>query len=276
MGKRVFSTVLLWVAVYAVLRYFHAAGAVAVLSVMSALTLREFYHLQTGGGRVPFTKLGMFFGALITAAPYLQAHFHWPELRLLPLAILLFCLRILGEREPNERINTLAASVFGLVYVAYQLSFLVRIATPLPGDPISPNGRLLLCVWTVAAAKFCDTGALLSGMAFGRHPMAPRTSPKKTWEGAIGGVIISAGISAFIAWLSRPALGLFLPPLKAAIIAIPIAAVAIVSDLIESMIKRQAAIKDSGKAIPGIGGVFDLTDSLLLAGPLAYILLRLP
>lgn len=275
MAKRIFSTILLWVGVFAVLWFFRTEGAVVVLAAMSALTLREFYRLQSGAGRWPFTKLGMTFGALITAAPYLEARFGWPGHILLPLAILVFCVRILSEREPNQRVDALAATVFGLVYVAVLLSYLTRIVTPLPGDVISPNARLLLSVWIVATAKFCDTGALLSGMLFGRTPMAPHTSPKKTWEGAIGGIVVSCGVSVLVAWLSRPALGGFLSPAKAALLAIPIAIVAIISDLIESMIKRQAALKDSGSAIPGIGGVFDLVDSLLLAAPLAYILLGL-
>lgn len=275
MGKRIFSTVLLWLGVFAVLWFFRTVGAVVVLAVLSALTLREFYRLQSGAGRAPFTKLGMTFGAVITSGPYLEMRFGWPSHILLPLAILVFCVRILSEREPNQRVDALAATVFGLVYVSVLMSYLTRIVTPLPGDPISADARLLLSVWVVAAAKFCDTGALLSGMAFGRTPMAPVTSPKKTWEGAIGGIAISSGVAALIAWLGRPLLGGFLSPGKAALIAVPIAIVAIISDLIESMIKRQAAIKDSGAAIPGIGGVFDLTDSLLLASPLAFILLGL-
>jgi phosphatidate cytidylyltransferase len=275
LAKRIFSTVLLWIGVFAVLWFFRTKGVVVVLALMSALTLREFYRLQAGAGRVPFTKLGMAFGALITAAPYFEAQYGWPGHILLPGAVLVFCLRILTERPPDQRVDALGASVFGLVYVALLLSYLVRIATPHPADPVSADGRLLLCVWVVAVAKFCDTGALLSGLAFGQTPMAPVTSPKKTWEGAVGGVAISAGVGALIAWLSHSVLGDFLSPGRAALLALPIACVAIVSDLIESMIKRQAALKDSGKAIPGIGGIFDLTDSLLLAAPLGYILLGL-
>lgn len=275
MGKRIFSTVLLWAGVFAVLWFFRTPGAVVVLAALSVLTLREFYRLQSGAGREPFAKLGMAFGALITAGPYLEAKYGLPSHILLPVAILVFCVRILGEREPARRVDALAATVFGLVYVSLLLSYLTRVVTPLPGDAISPDGRLILSVWVVAAAKFCDTGALLSGMAFGRTPMAPVTSPKKTWEGAIGGVAISSGVAAFVAWLARPALGHLLSPGKAALIAIPVAVAAIISDLIESMIKRQAALKDSGAAIPGIGGIFDLTDSLLLAAPLAFILLGL-
>jgi phosphatidate cytidylyltransferase len=128
----------------------------------------------------------------------------------------------------------------------------------------------------IAVAKFCDVGALLTGLAIGRHKMAPITSPKKTWEGAVGGVIVATGVGALVAWLGRGVLPLAMTPLRGAVLAAPVAAIAIVSDLVESVIKRRAAIKDSGGGIPGIGGIFDLSDSLILAAPLAYFLLGLP
>jgi phosphatidate cytidylyltransferase len=105
--------------------------------------------------------------------------------------------------------------------------------------------------------------------------MSPVISPKKTWEGAVGGVLISMGIGAFVAWLARDHFPAYITPLYAALIAAPIAIVGVVSDLIESVIKRRAAIKDSGGIIPGIGGVFDVSDSLILTAPLGYFLFRL-
>jgi len=272
-GKRIASTTGLWLFVFAALWFFRTKGAVVLITLMSGLTLREFYQLQTAAGRSPFSGMGMAFGAWITAAPWFEAHYTWSSAHVLPIAILILSLRILAEREGNQRVDALGSTIFGLVYVGLMLGYLVRLVTPLPGDPISADARLILCLWLVATAKFCDTGALLSGLAFGKHPMAPTVSPKKTWEGAVGGVAISAGVSALVAWLARGELGDFLSPGRAAIIAVPVAIVAIVSDLIESMLKRQADSKDSGKAIPGIGGIFDLTDSLLLAAPVGFMFL---
>src|SRR5690606_7267898 len=122
-----------------------------------------------------------------------------------------------------------------------------------------------LCLWVVVVAKFCDMGALLTGMAFGRHKMSPQISPKKTWEGAVGGVIFSMGCGALIAWWARDVFPPHLTPIVAALIAAPIAMLGIVADLVESILKRRANMKDSGATIPGIGGMFDLSDSLLLA-----------
>ncbi len=282
MPKRILSTILLWAVVVGSLVFFRTTGGVALITLISVLTLREFFKLMRGAGLQSFDKLGMALGGLITAAPYLET---LPFFRDIPLTItashvmaigvVIFSIRVLGEREPHNRVEALAATLFGLVYVAFMLHYLVRIVTPLPGDTIGPTGRLLLFVWLVAVSKFCDVGALLTGLAFGKHKMSPVISPKKTWEGAVGGVLVSMGIGAFVAWLARDHFPAHMTPLVAALIAAPIAVVAIVSDLIESVIKRRAAIKDSGGIIPGIGGMFDVSDSLILTAPLGFFLFGL-
>lgn len=275
MAKRVLSTILLWIFVICALVFFRTEGGVALITLISVLTLREFYKLLQGAGLAPFYKLGMTLGGLVTLAPWLEARFNLPATHVLALAVIVFSVRVLGEREPHNRVEALAGTLFGLVYVAFMLQYLVRIVTPLPGDTIDPTGRLLLFVWLVAVSKFCDVGALLSGMAFGKHRMSPQISPKKTWEGAIGGVVVSMGIGAFVAWLARDHFPGHMTPGIAALIAAPIALTAIVSDLIESVIKRRATIKDSGGIIPGIGGVFDVSDSLILTAPLGFFLFGL-
>ena len=124
--------------------------------------------------------------------------------------------------------------------------------------------------------KFCDTGALLTGMAIGKHKMSPVISPKKTWEGAVGGVVFAMGVGALIAWLARGVFPPHVTPFNAALMAVPIAIIGIVADLVESVLKRRANIKDSGATIPGIGGMFDLSDSIILVAPIGYYFFRLP
>jgi phosphatidate cytidylyltransferase len=235
-------------------------------------TLREFYRLMRGCGYTPFDKLGMVAGGIITLAPWIEAHCHWPTYHLLALATIVFSVRLLGERTPINRVESLCSTLFGLVYVALMLQYYPRIVVPLPGDEISPNGRLLLCLWLIATSKFCDMGGLLTGMAIGKHRMSPQISPKKTWEGAIGGLIASMGIAALIAWFARDEFPRHMTPLIAALMAIPIALLGIVGDLVESVIKRRADIKDSGTMLPGQGGFFDMSDSLILVAPLGYLL----
>lgn len=276
MVHRILSTILLWALVICSLVFGRTAGGVALITLIAVLTLREFYKLMQGAGLKPFDKFGMTFGGLVTLSPWLAAHLHVPDGLALAAAVVVFSIRILGEREPEHRVEALAATLFGLVYVAFMLQYLVRIVTPLPGDTVDATGRLLLFVWLVAVSKFCDVGALLTGLAVGRHKMSPRISPKKTWEGAVGGVLVSMGVGAFVAWLSRDHFPAHLTPFVAALVAAPIAMIAIVSDLIESVIKRRATIKDSGGIIPGIGGVFDVSDSLILTAPLGFYLFGLP
>jgi len=273
-AKRITSTVVIWLLVFAVLWFFRTNGAVAAIAAISVLTLRELYKLMAGNA--PFARMGLLFGGLITLAPWTEARLGLPSHPLIALAALVFSIRMLSERPPEKRMAALTSTLFGLVYVSLLLQYLVRIVTPLPGDAILPEGRLVLGLWVVAVAKFCDMGALLTGMAIGRHPMAPMTSPKKTWEGAAGGVVVAMIAGGTVAWLGRGVLPAALGPLRAAMLAAPLAAVAIVSDLVESVIKRQASFKDSGDGVPGIGGIFDLSDSLILAAPVAYFLLGLP
>ena len=275
MGKRIFSTVALWLLLLAALWCFGTNGAIAAIVIVSVLTLREFYRLMAAAGNEPFAKLGMLFGALITLAPWTQARFGLPAHPLLAMATVVFAIRVLSERAPDKRVDALGSTLFGLVYVSLLLQYLVRIVTPLAMDTVLPEGRLILCLWVVAVAKFCDVGALLTGLAIGRHPMAPGISPKKTWEGAFGGVAVAMGVGALVAWLGRGVLPASLGPLRGALLAAPLAAVAIVSDLVESVVKRRADRKDSGGGIPGIGGFFDLIDSVILAAPVGYFLLGL-
>ncbi len=275
MGKRIFSTVLLWSIVGAALWFFRTNGALVLITIISVFTLREFYQLMRASGYAPFDRLGMCLGGLITLTPWLQTRIDWPLQFLLPLAVVVFAVRLLGERTPETRVESLATTLFGLVYVSVMLQYLVAIVTPVAGDRVSPDGRLLLCLWLIMVTKFCDMGALLTGMAIGRHKMSPQISPKKTWEGAIGGVLFSMAVGATFAWLARAQFPTHMTPLVAGLMAGPIAIIGIVADLVESVLKRRANKKDSGATVPGIGGMFDLSDSLILVAPVGYFFFRL-
>jgi phosphatidate cytidylyltransferase len=269
-AKRIFSTVLLWLIILATMWFFQARGGVVLMLLVSVLTLREFYQMVGRMGHAPFRGLGLFFGAGITLGPVLSAEVH-PLLtgeNLLMLAAVAFAVRIVGERRPENRVESLGWTLFGLIYVPVMLQFLVRIL--LIDAPLAHSG-LALALWLIAVSKFCDVGALLSGMAFGKHKMAPVISPKKTWEGAIGGLLTSAALGATIVTIWPAWFPAGFGALAAGLVAVPIAALGIVSDLVESVIKRRAGTKDSGSTIPGIGGMFDLSDSLILTAPVGYI-----
>jgi len=273
MLKRIFSTVLLWLIILATMYFFQARGGIVLLVLVSVLTLREFYQMVVRMGHAPFARLGLLFGAAIALAP-VAVQFSpllTPE-NLLAVAAIVFAIRIVGERTPENRVESLGWTLFGLVYVPFMLQFLVRIL--LIDGPHAHTG-LALALWLIAVSKFCDVGALLSGMAFGKHKMAPVISPKKTWEGAIGGLLTSAALGAGIVCVFGRYFPAALTPALAAAIALPIAGLGIVSDLVESVIKRRANTKDSGATIPGIGGMFDLSDSLILTAPAGFLIFSL-
>jgi phosphatidate cytidylyltransferase len=190
-GKRVFSSTLLWAIVIATMYYLKNTGAIILGTLVSMLTLREFYRLIRACGFTPFEKLGTVCGGIITLGPVLELKFGFPSHLLLPFAAIVFSIRLLGERTPENRMESLCSTLFGLVYVSLLLQYFIRLVLPVPNDPISQDGRLMLCLWLIAATKFCDMGGLLTGLAIGRHKMSPQISPKKTWEGAVGGVLAS-------------------------------------------------------------------------------------
>jgi phosphatidate cytidylyltransferase len=272
--QRILSTILLWVVAIATIHYLGPPGGVWLITLLACATQAEFYQMLKRTGLDPFDRLGLMVGAIIVLAPYYLEDRSIQTTDVLAGAVILFALRILGEREPHNRMETLAATLFGVLYVPFMLQFLVRTVVLYDDKYVG----LALALWLVAVAKFCDVGALLTGLAFGRHKMAPNISPKKTWEGAFGGIAVSAGIGALLARLghSERLGGPYFPddftPLRAALMAMPIAAAAITSDLVESIIKRRAEVKDTGQLIPGIGGAFDLTDSLIFAAPIGYFL----
>src|SRR5882757_1590847 len=146
MGKRIFSTVLLWTIVGTVLWFLRGAGALLLIAIISVMTLGEFYRIMRAAGYTPFDKLGMVFGGIITMAPWLETQFQIPSHLLLPAGTIVFAVRLLGERTPENRVESLCATLFGLVYISLMLQYLVRIVAPLPGDVVPPDTRLLLCL----------------------------------------------------------------------------------------------------------------------------------
>lgn len=124
----------------------------------------------------------------------------------------------------------------------------------------------------LAAVKCTDMGAYFTGSAIGRHKMIPWLSPGKSWEGLAGGVASAIGVSILLAWAFKiPSL----PPAKAAVFGLVIGPAGQFGDLCESLLKRSSGAKDSGSLLPDFGGILDIIDSPLLAGPVAYGLLRL-
>jgi phosphatidate cytidylyltransferase len=148
------------------------------------------------------------------------------------------------------------------VYVPFLGGFAALLAVP-------PDGDLRILV-TLAAVVLTDTGGYAAGVAFGKHPMAPTISPKKSWEGLVGSVTAAALGSALLLWLL-----LDVELWWGALFGLAISAAAVLGDLAESMIKRDLKIKDMSNLLPGHGGLMDRLDSILFAVPTGYLLLAL-
>lgn len=171
------------------------------------------------------------------------------------------------ERGSEGSATSFSATLGGFFYLGWIGSYLISLRD-------LPDGMwwFLLVLPSVWVA---DVGAYLFGHLFGRHPMAPRTSPNKTWEGYLGGILSgTAGGAALAAvWLALGGPDTGITVIKGAQLGLVLALLTPLGDLGESMIKRQVGAKDSGKLLPGHGGVFDRIDSWLWAGVIGYYLI---
>lgn len=277
MGKRIFSTIALWTAVSLTIMFIGRDGAAVFVALFAAAAQFELYVLLEKMGHKPFRNLGVALGLLLMLGPYFAREWLGPEGKeglesgIIAVLIVAVSLRVMRERAGTNRLETLISTVFGMIYIPFMMFFFIRILWL--GE--TETSGMMMAVWLVFAAKFCDVGALVWGSFFGRHKLAPSMSPKKTWEGAIGGVISAAIMCAGLVALYPHHFPQGFTPWVSALAAVPPAILSITSDLIESVIKRVADEKDSGRTIPGIGGAFDLIDSLILAVPVGYLILRL-
>ena len=204
------------------------------------------------------------------------------------LALLLFviCIRIFLQKNNAQPLMTLACTVFGVLYVAFFLNYILKIVlawdTPLWTAPIGRTGRIY-ALFLVVVVKVTDIGAFYTGRSLGRHKMFPRISPGKSWEGLVGGLCsgVAIGLVLYGGFRLPGADGSFrfgpipLTWLQAGLLSLVLAAVGVLGDLVESMLKRATSAKDSGTLIPGMGGLLDVLDSLLLGAPCLYYCLRI-
>jgi phosphatidate cytidylyltransferase len=169
-----------------------------------------------------------------------------------------------GDTNPS---GDFAASLSVLLYVGFLGAFLISLRD-------LPDGKW----WTflsLPSVWIADTGAYLIGSWIGKRKLAPKTSPHKTWEGYLGGIIfgILAGVGFFLLYNRVFEAGLDITILQAALLALVLSALSPLGDLTESLIKRTAGEKDSGTILPGHGGAFDRIDSMFWTAPIAYYLI---
>lgn len=246
----------------------------AAIAATICVAMWELYQIYRAKGVEPADKVGLTFGALYAFATALQTQY--PGAAMLPELILLIsllsCFFYYFLRGTSPLFN-LSATMFGIIYLAVPLGCLIRVAYYFSQDPLQ-DGRWWL-FYLITVTKMTDTGGFFIGKKFGKEKLAPHISPKKTWEGALGGfcaaVLSSIAIKLLATIFDVDAFGLTW--WQSVWLGAGIGIFAQCGDLSESLLKRDGGIKDSNQ-LPGLGGVLDIVDSLVFSSPLVYIFLR--
>ena len=236
--------------------YYHRLAFAALLYIFAVGAVIEWKRaLERHGRRIPIVPL-------IAATLGLGVATYYGKAEGLVVALLVGCAGVVAWRIGDERIeNTLADSLAGvltLLWIPFLASFLFLLE-------LADNGweRVVIVVLAVVGN---DTGALIAGVTLGRHKLLERVSPAKTWEGAIGGLLLgtaAASVAAYNFFDGKWYIG--------AAVGFASAVAAVIGDLAESALKRDIQVKDMSSALPGHGGILDRIDSLLFAAPVGYV-----
>src|SRR5881394_752755 len=262
------STVALWTIALLIMFSGYEILFWLLISLFGMIGLLEFYRMLDHKGLPNFTVTGMICGAVLLAGSFYYfskigpAHSYDFEVAVL----LFFLLTVFGRQmfarlRHDEPLQTMAYTLFGLLYVLWLYNFITKIVYL---TPRSSGGQLTGQFYVL----------YLTGSAIGRHLMVPHISGKKTWEGFFGAIVFALLCSLALFKLMPG----HLPALTwthAMVLGLLLGFAAVLGDLAESIIKRSTDVKDSGNLLPGIGGALDLLDSLLFTAPLLFFYLRL-
>ena len=240
----------------------------ALVDLIIVLGLREFYALMRSKGYQPYEMLGYFCALAISWYAWRQGP--WVPL-ILTASLLAIMSRELFRSEHSRALGHIAVTVFGIMYIGWLGSHLVMLRQLPAGLNEDPRLGAKLIFMAALLTWATDTGAYLVGVGLGRHKLLPRISPKKSVEGAVGGVV-AAGL---MGWLVASTFAPFVTVLAGILLGLLVAILAQLGDLVESMIKRDAGIKDTAELIPGHGGILDRFDSMLFTVPVLYYYFRL-
>jgi phosphatidate cytidylyltransferase len=256
---RILSGVSLAAAALAAIWFLTPVALLGVALVVAALAFAEYARIVSAiGADIPWwTTL------VLTLVACAMVPFPWIDpVLVIVLALITSAANVLiSPRVGAPTLADTAASVLAPVYIGLPLGALVGVVA------VAGREAVLVLIGTVAVS---DTAQYYTGRAFGRRPLAPRRSPKKTIEGAVGGLVIAplVLIAAGQMWLPG------LAPGRLAVLGLLLVVAGIIGDLFESMLKRAADMKDSSHLIPGHGGVLDRIDALLFAAPIFYFFIR--
>jgi phosphatidate cytidylyltransferase len=237
--------------------------------VISIWGLYEFYQLSEKLGNKPYKLIGCMIGSILFGINSISSvnteYVFLNNLQIPITAFLVFSIFIFALFDNNKNvINNTTHTITGLIYAVSPFILLVKISTENYTYNYHYLLGIILLIWS------SDVFAYLVGSLIGKHKLFERISPGKTWEGTIGSAILTIGSSILIAgYFTELAL------IHWVVIAIIVSVFGTIGDLVESMLKRQAGVKDSGKIMPGHGGILDRFDSLLFVAPFVYYYLSI-
>lgn len=256
--------------------WFGGAALAILLSIASALAAWEYGRLAEAAGQRPMTAwLIALAAALPLGAHAVQLGLWVPPLSWVALlAPLLLAVAMWTRGATGRPLEATATTLFGAWYTGGMLAF--AYALRYHRFAIGPVAGTLLLLLPIILTWVNDAGAFFFGKRFGKRKLMPSVSPGKTVAGAVGALLtVIAGTWAYFHFLLVPYAALGLSGAGLVLFAVAMSAAAQVGDLAESLLKRQAGVKDSSALIPGHGGVLDRVDSLLFTIPLGYVLLEL-
>ena len=230
------------------------------LLAVSLIGMRELYKvMKVSDEHVTVLELVGYLGAVLYYIAMKADFGNYGTMAIIISMILILFVYVFGY--PKYRAEQVMAAFFGMVYVAVMLSFIYLTRN-------LPDGKFL--VWLIFLCSWgCDTCAYCVGMLIGQHKMAPVLSPKKSIEGAVGGVVGAALLGVIYAAATQGKMAEY------ALICAVGALISMVGDLAASAIKRNQNIKDYGKLIPGHGGILDRFDSVIITAPVIYYLAKM-
>ena len=243
----------------------HPYAYIGLFLILLWLTQWEFYRLVQAGNLRPLPKWGILIGTVVYAQLlamfYLDEPSRW-TLVFVPMLFLSFFIKLFDVKDLHRAFDGVAYTLLGVLYVAAPISMLHVIAFDEQGVY---HYQYILGIMLMLWAN--DSGAYIVGRSMGKTPLFPRVSPKKTWEGALGGFALALLIALGLGyWATDLALWQWL--VACVVLVIP----ASLGDLVESMLKRGLMKKDSANSIPGHGGFLDRFDGLIMAAPFLMIL----
>jgi phosphatidate cytidylyltransferase len=197
-----------------------------------------------------------------------NAYFHAVDYYVIILISLMLTMLVELFRNKNSAINNLGATFLGILYVGILFSALVELRQFYSDMQYERGGYLIIAI--LATIWICDSAAYFGGISLGKHKLFPRVSPKKSWEGAVFGFCFAI----FAMVIAHNTIVTFLSSWDAIIIGIIVGTVGQMGDLVESLLKRDAGIKDSSHLIPGHGGMLDRFDSLMFVAPVVLLYMK--